>query len=809
MLRNYIKIAIRNLRRNKLFSLINIIGLAIGTLCCLYILLYVNDQYSYDSQYKNASDIYRVNTILTVKGKKTKLSTASPPIAPAMKNDFPEIKQFTRVINTDLFGVKEHLIRYKNKKFYEKNVLYADSTFFDIFTYHFIFGQPADALLEPYSVVLFKPVAEKLFGDKNPVNKVIKINYATGKHAFKVTGVVDNSLGHSHIKASMFITMDSGGVGQYVLRNKSWGSGNFVSEYVKLKHNTDAAALAEKLPAFLHKYGAQQLKQKGWQKKLVLEPVTSIHTTTGYANEMGKPISSSFLYLLLLIAVLIEVIACINFMNLSTARASKRAKEVGVRKVIGADKMALVKQFLGESFLLTFIGVLIALPLLYIVLPYLNQITQVHIQLTFLKDYRVWLVLTSLIIITGFVAGSYPAFYLSAFKTVNVIKGNFTHHISTTGIRKALVVFQFVVSIVLIAGMLIIYHQLYFINHKNLGFDRHQRLIFHFYSRNSKKKMSAFATELRQLPDVKSVSSSSNYLSQFISYDHGVYLKDENNIDAIDTKIILSDRHFVKTNGIKMIGGRDFHQNDDGKVLINKKLMKQFGLTLLNAPGTKLYMLYQNNRKVHVEIVGVMNNFNFNSLHKAIKPFMLMYNTKSNYISYLTVAVNSKNYKSLLGKIKSIWHKDLPATPFTYAFLNKKVQKQYETEITLSNIINSFTLIAILISCLGLFGLVTFSAVQKRKEIGIRKVHGALISDIVTLLSKEFLKLVGIGFLIAIPIAWYAMHRWLQNFAYHIHIGIGVFLLAGILAMVIALATVSWQSVRAALLNPVESLRNE
>ena len=350
MFKNYFTTTFRNLWKNKTYSFINIFGLAVGTLCCLYILVYVEDQYSYDKHHANAKNIYRITTSLSVTGDKHTNATSSPPIAPAMKNDFAEVQQFTRVITT--IGVKQHLLHYKEKSFYEKEAVFVDSTFFDVFTYHFTNGNPRNALLEPYSIVLLKTTADNLFGNEDPINKLIQIDNAYGKHDFKVTGVVDESLGKSHIHANLFITMNSGGMGEYVLKHQMWAGNNFANSYVKLNANADVAALDKKLPGFLNKYGQQQLKELGMQKQLYLQPVGSIHTTTVYENEMGtdKPVSPSFLYILLLIALLIQVIACINFMNLSTARASKRAKEVGVRKVIGAAKKDLINQFLGESF---------------------------------------------------------------------------------------------------------------------------------------------------------------------------------------------------------------------------------------------------------------------------------------------------------------------------------------------------------------------------------------------------------------------------------------------------------------------------
>ncbi len=807
MFKNYFKTAFRFLAKNKTFSFINIIGLAIGTLCCLYIVLYVQDQYSYDKHEKNAKDIYRVTTWLSIPGDVHNNSTCSPPIAPAIKNDFPEVEQFTRVV-TD-FGNSEHLLHYKEKSLYEKNEVYVDSTFFDIFTYHFVNGNTKNVLNEPYSIVLLKPTADKLFGKEDPLNKVITIDDDNGKHDFKVTGVVDESLGKSNIQANIFITMNSGGVGDYVLHNDTWSGNNFTYSFIKLHPGADAAALEKKLPAFLQRHGAEQLKQLGMEKKLHLQPIGSIHTTTGYEVEMTKTVDPSFLNILILIAILIQVIACINFMNLSTARASKRAKEVGVRKVIGAERKDLIKQFMSESFLLSFIGVVIALPLLILLLPYFNNVTQADIHLSMLSDYRMWLLLAGIILVTGVVAGSYPAFYLSAFQAIKVIKGNFTSHISAAGIRRSLVVFQFVLSVILIAGIIIIYSQLNFIEHKDLGFDKSQKLVFNFHTDDSKSKIDAFAGDLRQLADVKYVSKANDYLGTFVPYDFGVYPAGGSEATATDVQNISSDEYFIKANGVKIIAGRDFRLHDSGRVLINETVCKRLGIKPQQAVGTKLYAHFPPDPEFSMEIIGVMKDFNYNSLHDEIKPFMLRYNPQNGGIAHVIVSVGSTNYKTLLSKIETVWHNNLPGVPFEYSFLDDEVQKQYSTEITLSRIINLFTIMAIFISCLGLFGLAAFSAEQRKKEIGVRKVLGASVTGIVQLLSKEFLKLVAISILIATPIAWWAMNKWLQSFVYRVTISWWMFALAGAIAVAIALITVSFQSIKAAVSNPVKSLRTE
>lgn len=803
MFKNYIKISFRFLLKNSFFSFINIIGLASGTLCCLYILLYVQDQYSFDKHHKDAKNIYRITTSIEHTGDVTNLATASPPVAPAMKSDFPEIAQFTRIVPT--LGISEHLISYNDKSFYEKDAIMVDSTFFDVFTYHFVNGSPTNALTDASSIVLLKPVADKLFGTQNPIGKVITVNDADGKNDFKVTAVVDESAGKSQVHCNLFIRLNKNGYGKDILSNNSWAGNNFTTSYVKLRSGANVAALEKKLPAFLNKYGAEQLKYAGMVKTLHLQQASTVHNTTGYQAEGGSIVSSSFLYVLILIAVLIQIIACINFMNLSTARASKRAKEVGVRKVIGAGKFDLITQFLGESFLLTFIGVIIALPLLWLALPYLNQITQANIQLTFLTDYRPWLMLISLIIVTGFIAGSYPAFYMSAFAAIKVIKGNFTNNVSANGLRRSLVVFQFVISIVLITGIIVIYSQLNYVKNRDLGFDKDQQIILTFHTDETRSKMTVLASDLQQLSGVKSISKSSNTFGANGYYDWGVFLAGVNQADAVDQQNLFADEKFVKTMGIKLVGGRQLIQGDSGKVMINETLAKRLGINPNKAMGTKLFT--DDSRKY--EIAGVMKDFNYRSLHDNIYPFMVIYNPDAREVNNLIINTNAKSLPSFIVAVENIWHKDLPQTPFNYTFMNNKMQKAYETDIVLSKIINSFTLIAILISCLGLFGLAAFSAEQRNKEIGIRKVLGASVSGIVQLLSADFLKLVIVSFLIASPIAWWAMNKWLQDFVYRINISWWMFALAGFTAVVIALTTISFQAIKAALTNPIKSLKSE
>jgi putative ABC transport system permease protein len=807
MLKSYLKTAFRFLLKNKTFSFINIFGLTMGTLCCLYIVLYVTDQYGYDKQHADVQDIYRIDQHGKNKGQETEsnVSTVVAPVAPMMKKDFPEVEQFARVV--PFLGVDQHLMRYKNKVVYEKDAVYVDSTFFSVFNYHFVTGNPLTALAQPYSVVLLKATAEKLFGKEDPVGKTITIDNVDNKFDYTVKAVVDESAGKSHLHANIFITMNSGDIGDQMLHTDAWTRNGYVASYVKLKPNTNVALLENKFPAFVNRYAGEQLKASGYEEHLYLQPVTTIHTTTGLGGyQSTQPVSPTFLAILLAIAVLIQVIACINFMNLSTARASKRAKEVGVRKVIGAERGDLVKQFLGESFLLSLIGVLLAVPLLFIAMPYLNHLTQADIQLSFFSDYKIWLLLAALVVVTGIVAGSYPAFYLSAFRAIKVIKGNFSSHISAAGIRRSLVVFQFTLSIVLITGIIIIYSQLNYIKNKDLGFEKNQKIIFSLYTADAVGHVPGFIADIRKLAGVKEASNASQYIGGPIYYSNSFFLKGQKEDDAKGVNFVITDDHFVQTNGVKLLTGRDFRPTDSSKVLINETYAKQLGLNPLTAVGTRLY----DSQNRVAEIVGVMKDFNFSSLHNDVGGFLVWVQKPNDYNwPAVTVSTNSADYKTLLSKIETVWQKDMAGVPFSYSFLDSQIQKQYEAEITLSNIINSFTLMAILISCLGLFGLAAFSAEQRSKEISIRKLLGASVPGIAQLLSQDFLRLVTIAFVIATPISWWAMNQWLQAFAYKISLSWWMFAIAGLVTGFIALFTVSFQAIKAAVANPVRALKAE
>jgi putative ABC transport system permease protein len=808
MFKSYLLTSWRFFRKNKAFSFINIAGLSLGTLCCLYILLYVTDEFGYDRHHTDARSIYRLTCSYNIlsKGEKQNIATTAAPLAPLIKKEFAEVEEFTRVV--PFAGIDLNLLQYNGKTVYEKDAVYVDSTFFTVFNYHFVQGSKATALQAPYSVVLLKSTADKLFGREEAVGKTITIeNSAESKITYTVKAVVDESLGKSHLHANIFVTMNSGSIGGYMLHTDSWTSNTYVSSYIKLRPDASAKNLEQKLPQLVNKYAGEQLKTAGLEETVQLQPVTAVHTTPGLLGiQITQPVSASFLQILLLIALLIQVIACINFMNLSTARASKRAREVGVRKVIGAGRADLVKQFLGESFLLTLISVCIAIPLLLAALPLFNHITHANLTTADIQYKTLLPLLAALVVVTALVAGSYPAFYLSAFRAIKVIKGNFSNHVSATGIRRGLVVFQFVLSIVLISGIVIIYSQLNYIKNKDLGFEKEQRMVFSFHSPESVNNIPAFMSDLRSLAEVKNVSNASHYLSSPLYFRNAFALKGQKEADQKGTDYLIADENFVKVNGIRLVSGRDFRYTDSAKLLVNEAYCKQLGLTIQQAPGTVL----ADAQGRTAEIVGVMKDFHYGSLHQEVSGFALWRRgPHDDPWSKVVINTQTSDYKKFIARVAGIWHKDVPGAPFSYAFLDEEVGRQYQADVVMSHIINAFTLLAIFISCLGLFGLAAFSAEQRSKEIGIRKVLGASVSGIAGMLSADFLKLIMWAFLIAVPIAYWAMHQWLQGFAFRTAISWWMFLLAGALSFAIGLLTVSFQSVRAATANPVKSLRTE
>lgn len=810
MLANYVTLALRNLRKHPVYSSINLAGLVLGTGCCLFILLYVRDHQGYDQHHLGGERTYRIVSDLSGIGSNPMITACvSPPIAPTLKEDFPDVEQWTRLVDPP--EVSQHLLRNGNRSFFETKGYYVDSTFFKVFNYNFVAGSPEKCLDEPFTVVLTQPVAEKLFGDaQSAIGQALEIDNRFGKHPFRVTAVVDNSAGKSHIDGHFFMAMRSGELGDWVLANRSFGAQNFLYGYVKLFPKTDAAAFEAKLPDFIQKHGGDQLREMGMQKVLHLEPIASIHTESDRKNQLTPTVSKGFLNLLLMLAMFVQGIACINFMNLSTARASRRAKEVGIRKAIGAGRGSLVAQFLAESLLLCGFAVALAVPVIWLSLPFLNQITGADVHFSLLRDTGIWAMLAGLVVLTGLVAGSYPAFYLSSFQPVKVLKGVFSggKNKGAVQLRRGLVTAQFVIAIVLIAGALIVRQQFNYLANIELGFEKTQKVAVPFRTGDAQMALGNFKRESKNLLEVEAAASVVAKFGDPNLRDFGLYKEGGQADNAELLRVGICDEDYLPTMKIQLLHGRNFVPTDTtNQIILNEKCLKTLDIPSETAVGKHVFSSFGGETTTY-EVIGVARDFNFESLYQNIQPFGFLY-SPTEYNQYAILSVNTSNFSAVLPKIEAVWQKLLPGLPFEYSFIDEGLQKQYAADQTLANIISAFTLITLFISCLGLFGLAAFAAEQRTKEIGIRKVLGASVAGITGLLAKDFLKLVVFAIVIAAPIAWWSMNKWLLDFAYRIEIQWWVFLLAGAGAIVIAFLTVCFQSVKAGLANPVKSLRSE
>src|SRR5215217_5178873 len=816
MLQNYFKIAWRNIKNNKLFSFINIFGLSVGFSCCLLITLYIVHETGYDHHHKNADRLYEVATTFVKDAKNDPMPNTPAPMAAAMKQEFPEIDETTRILQ--LFAEDKTLLQYKpgngeTKSFYETKGFAADSTFFRLFSYQFIEGNPNTCLNVPNTVVINEEIAQKLFGNERALNKTIKISSNTnGDTSFTVTGVFRPLKKPTQINGRFFISMKGGNLQQFVTAQTDMAGNNMFQTFLLLKPGTNAKALEGKFPAFIDKYVGAALKSMGFYKKQFLIPVKKMHLYSGLKSNISAVGSLDSLYILGSIALFTILLACINFMNLSTARSSKRSSEVGIRKVLGAEKHSLIKQFIGESLLMSLIALLLAFGIAALVLPFFSYISGTELSLDFSAQLPLMLGFTGIAIITGLLAGSYPAFYLSSFIPVKVLKGRFTNSLSAVALRKGLVVFQFIISVVLIIASVVIGKQMHYMRTKDLGFQKDQQIIIPMRSSNAKNIYTALKNEIRKDPLVQNVGASFYYPGIMNPSDIGLRREGATANEGKLVRTNFVDESFLQTLGIQPVAGRlfssQFPADTNGRMIVNLSTVKQLGFSSPeDAIGKKLLF---NWREYSFEyyVVGVVKDFHFQDLHVPIAPYAFFLNNQPNY-SYMLVNAKAGNISTLLNSIGKTWRTLNPAEPFEYSFLDEDFQKNYATEDRRAAMVGFFTTIAILISCLGLFGLAAFSAEQRTKEIGIRKVLGASVGSIVGLLSKDFIKLVVIALFLAAPVGWYFMNKWLEDFAYRINIGWWMFAVAGVFAILIAFATISLHAIKAALANPTKNLRTE
>ena len=805
MIRNYFKIAWRNLLRNRVFSAINIVGLAIGLASCMLISLYVLDELSFDRYNENADQIVRVVFKGTMNGGKINEAHVMPPTGPTLKDEYPEVLEATRLRQA---GRPKVIIG--NKQYSDENMAFVDANFFKVFTLPFINGDEETALKEPNTIVITENAAVKYFGGTDAVGKILK--FKGSDSPLKVTGVIKEVPVNSHFRYELFGSM--GGLEES--RSDSWMVSEFFT-YLLLQKGYDYKRLEAKLPQTVEKYMGPQLKKamgisltefrkSGNDIGLHLQPLTDIHLYGDAVYDLSNSGDIKYVYIFGGVAVIMLVIACINFMNLSTAGSSKRAREVGVRKVMGSEKRELILQFLLESVLLTSIALILATIFGFLALPLFNDLSgkDLSLQLKSVPQILPYLLLFGLLI--GLLSGSYPAFYLSSFKPISVLKGRFNFDKKSISLRSGLVVVQFFISITLMIGTTVVYQQLKFIQNKKLGYSKDQVLVLDTWSLG--KNQRAFHDELLRDPNVVSVSASGFLPAGPSNNNNYMVFPDGNNSTLVKTLRYEVDYQYIPTLGMEMAYGRNFSKdfgNDSSGVIINETAASMLGWKN-NALDHTISRANNEGQTSTFRVIGVVKDFHFQSLHERISPLVM---TLSGEAGTTIVKLKAKNVKDVLAKMKITWDSFKPENPFEYTFLDERFNNTYKAEQKTGQILGVFAGLTIFVACLGLFGLATFTAEQRTREIGVRKVLGASVSGIVMLLSRDFIKLVGIAIIVAMPVAWYGMNKWLQEFEYRIEISWWMLSLAGILSIAVAVFTVSFQSVKAALMDPVKSLRSE
>ncbi len=812
MLKNYLKVVLRNLKRQKIYSFINIFGLAIGIACCILILLFIRYELSYDKFNKNSNRIYRVTREWFNEDGTTSLHLArvAPPIGPLLKNDFPSIilqeARFLHDYNT--------FLKINNNTVIENKFYWAEQSAFKIFTIPFIKGDPNTALSEPKSVVITESMAKKYFGNEDPLGKTI--NYER-QGDLKITGVIKDVPENSHFKfdfLASFITLyDPNIIGRETLE-QNWGRNNYLT-YLLLPKNFPIKELKDKIPGFLDDHlsrsfqsGNDQLPAKAphLYTALHFQKLTDIHLHSHLTSEIEENGDINNIYIFSAVALFVLLIACINFMNLATARSSKRAKEIGIRKVMGAFRPQLMKQFIGESMITAFISLMFSIIIVELTIKSFSNFTGRALKFNLFSDPVLLFGVFVLAFLVGVVSGSYPALILSSFKPASVLKSN--KIISRKSIfRTVLVILQFTISITLIIAVGIVFNQMQYINKKDLGYNK-DHLVILPSSGKIKNNLTSFKNQLLQNPNIKMVTSSRLVPSDMLLNSWGGKVFDKNKPNPLNFRLAVQevDYDFFKTYQIKFSSGRDFSKefatDDSSAFILNESAVHQLGWTARDAIGKSITY---GNRKGRV--IGVVHDFNFESLHNNIVPIIFLITHTGN--NQITVRISGKDIPAALQFLKSKWAEYRQDYPFDYTFLDDQIAGLYKKDQKIGDVFGIFAIIAIIIACLGLFGLASYTAEVRTKEIGIRKVLGARISGIVLMLSKEFIFLIFISNLIAWPISYYFMNKWLNEFAYKSSIDFGIFAGAGITALIIALLTVSYQSFKVASLNPVQSLKYE
>ncbi len=813
MIKNYFKVAFRNLWKNKGYSAINIFGLAMGLATCLLITLYVTNELSYDRYIKNADRIYRINSDIRFGGGDLHFTQTSDMMGQLIKKDYPQVEEYTRIFNND----GEKLIKKGTEFITEPRVANVDSTFFDVFALPVIEGNTKTALNEPNTVVVTESIAKKYFGSLNVLGKIIEVKNDATTVPYKIAAVIKDIPHNSHFNFDFLFSMKN--------VDYQWGqltSHNFHT-YLKLKLGTDYKAFEKNFAQYIDKYvipyvqqlmkisSIDDLKKSGNKLQYSLMPLTDIHLHSDYSYEITPSGNIQYVYIFSAVALFILILACINFMNLSTARSARRAKEIGIRKVLGTERKTLIAQFLVESTITAFISLIIAVAVAFFVLPLFNDVAAKSLSIKDLLSTQLLPILILLPIVVGLLAGTYPALFLSKFKPIVVLKSNANTGFKKSNLRNVLVVFQFATSIMLIIATIIVYSQLQYIQTKKIGFNKDQVLIVdRAYALNN--NVQVFKNEVLALQGVSSGTICSYLPVSNSSRSDNTFSKEA----VMDTKsgfnmqVWRVDYDYIKTMGMEIVQGRNFakdYGSDSTALVITETTAKILGYA--NPIGKMIYApsdVDGDNALYPKQIIGVVKDFHFESMRQKLSPLCMRLANSTGLASF---KVTTTNAKALIAQIEKKWKALAPGMPFSYRFMSDSFDEMYRSEQRAGTVAVVFAILAILIACLGLFGLVTHMAEQRNKEIGIRKVLGASVANVVGMLSKDFLILVTIASLIAFPVAWWAMSKWLRDYEYRINISIWVFLIAGAAALLIALITISYQAIKAAIANPVKSLRTE
>ncbi len=808
MFKNYLKIAIRNLFRNKFYSLINILGLSIGIVCTLLILLYVRYELSYDKYHENSARIYRLDSDFFIGGKKDQFAVTSIPLGPTMKTEFPEIAEFCRFLNVD----DETSFKYEDKEFFETELYWADSTIFRIFSHSFLYGDPEKALTEPYSVVLTESMADKYFGKENPLGMFL--TDADGD-AFKITGVIRDLPGNSHLKFDGLLSMNTiaKAIGTENFNDNS--AGRFWNiqayTYVLLNPNTKMADIIEKFPVFYDKYMREIGDRLNGSFNLMASNILDIHLNSKLQFELPTG-NIAYIYIFIAVAVIMLLIACINYMNMATARSSSRSKEVGIRKTIGADRPALIRQFLSESIVLALIALIISAVIIPLILPTFNYLSGRDFSLRVFQDPFILLSVIGITLLTGIIAGSYPAFYLSSFEAAGILKGELTSGRKSGAFRRVLVVVQFTISVFMILGTMAVSKQLRFVRNTDLGFDKEGVIVAQLRDTTFiNQNLPSFLEEIKRYPGVTSAALSNSVPGGiFGKIVHRVENAGQMEEQALN--LMLIDYDYIDMMGMEIVKGRNYDR-ERSTDMTEAFLINEAAALHLNWGDEALGKRIQfgidldGNAQKDGPVIGVVKDFNYRSLHNPVEPLTIILSDR--FLGQLSIRISADNREETIDFIKSEWEKFGNKRPFNYVYLEDKLNEYYADEKKLGAIFSYFSIITIFVACLGLLGLSAFVAERRTKEIGIRKVIGASEFNIVWHISREFILLVLISNVIAQPLAVFALQRWLQNFAYQTELETLIFILSAIISLLIAIVTVSFQSVKAALTDPVKALRYE